>query len=335
MAPRPRTRLIGLIGFDGVAALDLVGPLEVFATAAAILEARSNRRATRAYESVLLGLSRGAFRSESNIAFTPHSSLSAAPPLDTLIVPGGCGLRQPGPLRAVSGWVRRHHRGIRRVASVCTGIYGLAEAGLLDGCTVATHWRFAGEVARRYPGLRVDADAIFIQQGRLYTSAGITAGIDLALALVEEDHGREIALAAARELVVHLKRSGGQKQYSEPLAFQVGARDRLHNLSPWIFDHLGEDHSVARLAERCSLSPRQLSRRFQRAFGLPPGNFVERLRIEEAQNLLTSSSSTVEQIAEKVGFRSADVFRRAFMRRCGIAPAVYRSRFSGTGGVDR
>ncbi len=320
-----RIRRIGFLGFPQFNALDLTGPMDVFSAAAELERGGARRRPV--YETIVLGLDGAPFRAESRLAIVPDAVLADAPPLDTVVVPGGCGVREPATLAALAQWLRQRHRRVRRIASVCTGVYALAEAGLLDGSTVTTHWRHAPALAARYPALRVDADAIFLRNGRIYTSAGISAGIDLALALVAEDHGPALALAVARELVVHVKRDGGQRQYSAPLAFQTAAGDRLGELAAWMLRHLDGDLSVERLAERCSMSRRQLSRRFLDAFGLSPAHYVERLRIDEARQRLSESRASVDRIAAAVGFRSVDVFRRAFERQVGIAPAHYRARF--------
>jgi transcriptional regulator GlxA family with amidase domain len=325
MASRPRTRRIGFLGYPQLTALDLVGPAEVFATAAALLQtARPSSRP--AYEVVVLGLEAKAFRAESGLVFLPDAALADAPALDTLIIPGGRGLREPATLASVARWLRRRQRSLRRVASVCTGAWALAEAGLLDGLRATTHWRHADALARRYPKIRVEADTLYIREDRIYTSAGITAGIDLALALVEEDHGPSLALAVARELVVHLKRAGGQRQYSERLAMTVDAGSQLEELTAWMHDHLADDLSLGRLAERCHISPRQLARRFAATVGMSPAAYVERLRIDEASQLLLAGGS-IERVAAAVGFRSADVFRRAFERRLGVSPQQFRARF--------
>lgn len=331
MTTTRRTRRIGFIGFPQFNALDLTGPLDVFSAASELEQERAGPSRRPIYETVVLGLDRQPFRAESTLAVLPDATLDAAPPLDTLIVPGGCGIRRPETLQALALWLRRHGRRLRRVASVCTGAYALAEAGLLDDCRVATHWRHAAALAARYPQLQVDADAIFLRAGRIYTSAGISAGIDLALALVAEDHGPALALEVARELVVHVKRDGGQKQYSAPLAFQVQAGDRLGELAAWALAHLDQDLSVERLAERGNMSRRQLSRRFRQAFGVAPAAYVEQLRIAEACQRLSESRADLERVAAAVGFRSADVFRRAFERHVGIAPAQYRARFGAAG----
>jgi transcriptional regulator GlxA family with amidase domain len=328
MATLPRTRRIGFLGYQQITALDLVGPMEVFSTANDLIGADAGAAMKPPYELVVLGLNKRTFLAESGAVFMPQVTLAASPTLDTLVVPGGRGLREPAQLQVVTQWLRKKHRSIRRIASVCTGIYALAEAGLLDGRDATTHWRHAETLAARYPEIRVNADAIFIKQDRVYTSAGITAGIDLALALVEEDHGPRWALAVARELVVFLKRAGGQSQYSERLSFQAGTAGRLAELGTWMLEHLSSDLSVERLAERCQISPRQLTRRFQQAMGVSPAAYVERLRTEEASHRLLADNTPIERIAEAVGFASTDVFRRAFERRFGVAPAQFRARFS-------
>lgn len=327
MTTARRTRRIGFIGFPQFNALDLTGPMDVFSAAAELELERAGPRRRPVYETLVIGLDPAPFRAESTLAVVPDATLADAPPLDTIIVPGGRGVREPATLAALAQWLRGRGRRARRIASVCTGAYALAEAGLLDGSVVTTHWRHARALAARYPQLTVDADAIFLRNGRIYTSAGISAGIDLALALVAEDHGPALALDVARELIVHVKRDGGQRQYSVPLAFQTAAGDRLGELAAWMLRHLDGDLSVERLAERCSLSRRQLSRRFHEAFGLAPAQYVERLRVDEARQRLSESRVPVDRIATAVGFRSVDVFRRAFERQVGIAPARYRARF--------
>lgn len=318
-------KTIGLIGFDDVQALDIVGPVDAFSIASGYL---ASIDAPQAYEVVVLGPSRRAFVAESGIAIRPHHTLDSAPPLDTVIIPGGRALRLNRETNArIANWIKAREPEIRRVASVCTGIYALAATGLLDGRQVTTHWRFTNDVAARFPALRMVANAIFIKDGKFYTAAGITAGIDLALSLIEEDCGSQVALAVARDLVVYLKRPGGQEQYSEPLRFQMTSSDRLSDLAPWMTAHLGEDLSVETLAEKACLSPRQFTRCFKRTFGAAPGEFVANLRLDEARRRLSASSVTIEGVADSVGFASADNFRRAFERRFGIPPSTYRGRF--------
>jgi transcriptional regulator GlxA family with amidase domain len=319
------TKRIAVLGFDGVNSVDVVGPIEVFASAgrADFIHGASKGL----YQTHVIGLTKEPFTSESGLRFLPDSALADAPAVDTLIVPGGWGLRVPKTNAAVSAWLRNRAPRTRRVASVCTGVYGLAPTGLLDGRRVTTHWRFAEDVAKRFPRLTVDAKALYIKDGRYYTSGGVTAGIDLALALVEEDLGPRVALTVARELVVYLKRSGGQEQYSEPLRFQVRSADRFSDLIAWICAHLERDLSVTALADRARLSPRHFSRRFSETFGCTPAQFVDNVRLSAARERLTAPGRTVDSVAASVGFASADVFRRRFRRRFGVAPSNYRERF--------
>jgi len=326
-----KPRRIGFVGYEGVTALDLVGPSEAFG--AALIEEGGSLR--RAYEIVILSPNGRPFAAESGVVFRPQASLEAAPRLDTLIVPGGRGLREPRTNARIGAWLARRAPRTRRVATVCTGIYGLAPTGLLDGRRVTTHWRFARDVAERFPALLMDPNALFLRDGRYYTSAGVTAGIDLALALVEEDHGPQVALQVARELVVYLKRSGGQEQYSEPLQFQVEARDRLGELAAWIPGHLREDLTVEALAERACLCPRQFTRRFRALYRRTPAAFVEDHRLGEARRRLAGLGVTVEAVSASVGFKSADAFRRAFERRYGVSPSNYRGRFAQPGDPGR
>jgi transcriptional regulator GlxA family with amidase domain len=321
---------IGLLGFDEVAGLDLVGPLEAFASATLQPDGDSSAPVIHhCYETMVIGETGRPFLTESGIVMTPHTSLDSvqAAGLDTLIICGGRGLRRPAVNAHVAAWVQAHASSIRRIATVCTGIYALAATGLLDGRHVTTHWRFAGDVARRFPRLNVEPNAIFLKDGPFYTSAGCTAGIDLALALIEEDHGRRAALTVARELVVYLKREGGQEQYSEPLQFQSGSQDRLSELVPWIAANLRADLSVESMAGRACLCSRHFSRRFQQVFGATPADFVKRMRLDEARRRLSQRGSSIAQVAGSVGFNSADSFRRAFERRFGTSPSSYRERF--------
>jgi transcriptional regulator GlxA family with amidase domain len=266
---------------------------------------------------------------ESGLIFKPQKSFKNAPPLDTLIIPGGGrALRSPRIGKAVSAFVEKRAACTRRIASICTGIYGLAPTGLLAGRKVTTHWRSAHDVACRFPDLQVNENAIFIKDGPFYTSAGATAGIDLSLALIEEDYGPRMALAVARELVVYLKRSGGQDQYSEPLRFQTESVTRFSELTTWMLSHLSEDLSVETLATKACLCPRHFSRKFKAEFGYTPGDFVERLRLDEARSRLSTGNNSIENVGLSVGFKSADAFRRAFERRLEINPSDYRRRFS-------
>ena len=316
---------VGFIGYEQANALDLAGPAEAFASA---FRDSGKGKLERCYEVVIIGLTKRPFRTESGLVFSPGTTLGAAPKLDTLIVPGGCGLRVPEVNRKVTGWILERARTTRRVASVCTGIYGLATTGLLDGRNVTTHWRFAADVARRFPSLKMKPNALFVKDGQFYTSAGVTAGIDLALAMIEEDFGSKVALATAREMVVYLKRSGGQEQYSEPLRFQTGASDRFAELVAWMTNNPTAQMSVETLARRASLSPRQFFRRFKEHFGSSPAMFVETLRLNEARRRLSAGEPSIDDVAESVGFTGADSFRRAFTRRFRVTPSKFRRNFS-------
>jgi transcriptional regulator GlxA family with amidase domain len=315
---------VGLIGYDGVQALDIIGPSDAF-TIAEIESDNGQRRPC--YEVIIVGITNKPFRAESGISFQPHTTLGKAPTLDTLIIPGGRGARIGQSSNLIAKWISSRAKRIRRIASVCTGVYALAPTGLLDGRRVTTHWRFANDVARRFPKLNVDHDALFLKDGPFYTAGGITASVDLALALIEEDYGPRVALAVARELVVFLKRSGGQKQYSEPLEFQINSTDRFADLASWMVEHMRGDLSLAALAKRVCLSPRHFVRRFKQVFGGTPAAFVENFRLDEARRRLSERTQTIENVASSVGFQSDDVFRRAFQRRFGVKPSSYRSRF--------
>lgn len=310
---------VGILGYDGVQALDVVGPSDAF-TVVAI-------NGSPCYEVVIIGTSARSFTAESGVIFHPHQNLRTAPALDTLIVPGGRGLRGARTNSQISQWISDRAGKIRRIACVCTGTYGIAPTGLLDGREITTHWRFADDLQKRFPKLKVNRNALFLKDGPFYTSAGITAGIDLSLALIEEDFGPRVALAAARELVVYMKRTGGQEQYSEPLQFQVNSADQFSELAAWILRNLDADLSLNVLAKRACLSPRHFSRRFKRGFGGTPASFVGKLRLDEARRRLLAQNQTIEQIAKSVGFHSDDAFRIAFERRFGVKPSSYRRGF--------
>lgn len=324
-------RRIGFLGFDGVQALDLFGPADVFASDV-FLGRRLNGELQNhwpPYEVITIALTGRRFTASNGIAIKADLTFGTRIALDTLIVPGGEGLRRPGAADKAAAWIREQSSRTRRVASICTGIYGLAATGLLDGRRVTTHWTATQDVARRFPKLHMDADALFVRDGKFYTSAGITAGIDLAMAMIEEDEGPAAALAVARELVVFLKRPGGQNQFSEPLQFQASSSDRFADLAAWIHTNLRQPMSVETLAARTFLSPRQFARAFRREFGTTPARFVEQARLGEASRRLSSRrKAPVGAIARSVGYASEDVFRRAFERHFGVNPSAYRARFA-------
>jgi transcriptional regulator GlxA family with amidase domain len=246
---------------------------------------------------------------------------------DTLLVAGGSGARAAVEDPAIVDWVLRASRRAHRTVSVCTGAYLLAAAGLLDDRRATTHWAFCDDLAHSYTRVHVEPDPVFIREGDVWTSAGITAGIDVSLALVEEDLGPEVALAVARELVVFLKRPGGQAQFSSALSAQQAARPALRELQAWIAGHLDDDLTVPVLAERALMSERSFARAFHREVGQTPAAYVEALRIERARDLLEDGAPSLEAVAQSTGFASAEVLRRAFHRRVGVSPAEYRDRF--------
>lgn len=313
-----------IVVFDGVQSLDVAGPLEVFAGAG---------RAPGADYRVRVGsLGGGAVTASSGLGLVPSVALEEVERIDTLVVAGGEGAREGADPKLVE-WLGGACRRAGRVASVCTGAFLLAQAGVLEGLRATTHWAHCAELARRFPGVEVDPDPIFVRQGRVVTSAGVSAGVDLSLALVEEDLGRRVALAVARHLVVFLRRPGGQAQFSAPLAAQWAQRPAVREVQHWIVGNPAADLSVEALADRVGLSVRQFARVFAREVGCTPGRYVERVRVEAARRWLEDSDLGVEAVARRSGFASAEVMRRVFVRSLGCSPAGYRSRFHGAEGV--
>ena len=319
-------RAVGIVGFDGVAALDLTGPLEALAGAR---HAGEHGGGPACYKPLLLGLTTRTFVSESGLPFNAEGTLASAGPLDTIIIPGGKGLRQPETMRLVATWLAERADRTRRIASVSTGIYALAQSGLLDGRHVTTHWRFSRDIARRFPKLRVNYAATFLRDGPFYTSGGGTSGVEMTLALIEEDCGSQAARAVARELGIRLRPPGEPDDHFEVVNFQSDPTERVTELPAWILAHLNEKLTVETLAARACLCPRHLSRVFKQIFNCTPADFVEELRLSEARRRLLSLRATVESIAESVGFNSSDAFRRAFERRVGTTPSSFRRQARG------
>ncbi len=320
-------RHVAILAHPGVALLDAVGPLEVFAAANHVLAERSPRCASP-YQVEIWAEHVGAVDGASGVSLNATRSITATAPfaLDTLIVAGSPRINNPASKPCVD-WLRQATGGIRRVSGICTGVFLLAEAGLLDGRRAVTHWALCDELARSYPTIRVEPDPIFLRDGRFYTTAGMTAGMDLALALVQDDLGREIALAAAQLLVVFLKRPGGQSQFSAHLAAQLDGNGPIAELQRWILDHLDTDLTIEALAERVHMSPRNFVRNFEREAGTPPGVFVERARLDAARRALEDGEDQLATIANRCGFTSAEILRRLFQRRLGVSPTAYRQRF--------
>ena len=315
-------RRVGFLAYDGIAAFELGGCMDAFTNANRWL--RQERGGL--YELVVTSAAGGEFWAWGGLTMKAHVAFADAPEFDTIILTGGAGLREPNVCARVAAFLRERAPRTRRIVSVSTGVYGFGAAGLLDGRTITTHWRFAADVAARFPGARMKADAIFLRDGNFYSSAGVSSGIDLMLALIEEDHGSEAALSVAQEMVLYLRRDGSQVQLSESLRFQTRASDRFQNLAGWMVRNLDRDLSVETLARRANLCPRQFSRRFKAAFGVSPGHYVEQLRLDEARVRLGSRNTSIDAVGASVGYASANAFRRAFERRFGITPGDHRAK---------
>src|SRR3954453_12020301 len=316
----PPIRRVLVLAVDGVPALDVMGPIETFCDA--------NDQVPRSYRIDVVGPSvDGQIRMSNGLTLGVGPLPEPPPRIDTLVVAGGEGVRRASDDPAIVGWVARASRRARRTTSICTGSYLLAAAGLLDGRRATTHWNYCAVLAQRYPEVELDPDPLFVRDGDVWTSAGVTAGIDLALALVEEDLGAEVALAVARLLVVFFKRPGGQSQFSGALSVQQAARPALRELQAWIAGHLDEDLSIAALADRANLSERSLARAFRAEVGQTPPSYVEALRVERARALLEDGAESLDAVAGAAGFSSPEVLRRAFHRRMAVSPAASREGF--------
>ena len=316
----PRTRHVLVLAVDGCQALDVLGPVEVFDHA--------NDEAPGAYRIDVVGpAADGTITMSCGVPLGVEPLPEPPPRHDTLVVAGGAGARAAVDDAAIVDWVSRAAQRAKRTTSVCTGAFLLAAAGILDDRRATTHWEWTETLAERYSRVQVEPDPVYVRDGDVWTSAGVTAGMDLALALVEEDLGPEIALTTARRLVVFFRRPGGQSQFSAALSAQQAAQPALRELQAWIAGHLDEDLTVPTLAGRANMSERSFARAFRREVGETPAAYVEALRIEHARALLEQGSPSLEAVAQSAGFASAEVLRRAFHRRVGVSPADYRERF--------
>jgi transcriptional regulator GlxA family with amidase domain len=313
-------RRVVVVAFPGAQTLDFVGPIEVLNAA--------ERLRPGSYRRELVAPGAEPFITGSGLRVTPDRGLERLRgELDTLIVAGGSGVHEATRTPATVDAVRRLAGRARRSASVCTGAFLLAEAGLLDGRRATTHWASAERLADRYPAVTVDPDPIFVRDGDVWTSAGVTAGMDLTLALVEEDLGPDVAVAVARWLVLFAKRPGGQAQFSTPLSAQSAERRPLRAVQDHVRAHPEDDLSVEVLAERAHMSTRNFARAFRREVGATPGAFVEAVRLERAKQMLESTSTAVELVAGASGFGTPETMRRVFARRLAVSPSDYRDRF--------
>ena len=324
-------RRIVFVAGPGTEILDLVGPLQVFARASD-MHCRANPGAHPVYSIEVVSISSGcALMANCGLRFAAHKTFrQVRGKIDTLIVAGGDAVEQNKINAAAVRWLRNIARRARRVGSVCTGAMLLARAGLLDGRRATTHWNWCETLIRRAPRTDVDPDPIFVRDENIYTSAGVTAGMDLALALVEEDHGSQLALQVARNLVLYLRRPGSQSQFSAALSLQETDRKPLRELEAWVLDHLDQPFTVPLLAQRVAMSPRNFARVFTKEMRTTPAKFVERLRVEAARRRLEESQNSMEMIATECGFGNVNSMRNVFQRALKIPPGQYRRHFRRT-----
>jgi transcriptional regulator GlxA family with amidase domain len=327
--PQATSRRVVITAYDGVSLLDLAGPLEAFRVASTFGGLRGHRGS---YECSVVSVRGGPVNTANGVALVTASvrTLSSTQ-IDTLIVPGAFFVNDVTRDADLVRWVGKKAATCRRVCSVCAGTFLLAAAGVLDGRRAATHWMQTRLLATRYPQVAVEPDAIFVRDGKVWSSAGGTAGIDLALALIEKDVGRQVAMNVARLLVVYLKRAGGQSQYSALLAAQTQAESATFDpLDRWVAEHLKEDLRVDALAERVHMSPRNFARAYAEKRGRTPAKAVEAIRVEAARRRLEETEDRIESVAEDSGFSSDEQMRCAFIRILGIPPREYRKRFAST-----
>ncbi len=321
VTPAIAVRDIDFIIYPGALLLDLAGPIQVFE-----LANRQIAPGKEVYRVTIRSVSGGLVRTSSGVEVN-SVPIDMRAMTDTIVVAGGFGVHQAAEDPKLIAWLSKQKDSARRICSVCTGAFALASAGLLDQRQAVTHWRYCDLLQEQYPSTTVLADAIYLHDDQIWTSAGVTTGIDLALALIEEDYGRRMAMDISRELVVFLKRSGGQMQYSVPLRLQMEGDGSLDSLHSWIQANLNEDLSVEALAAKAGMSPRTFARVFSRQTGRTPAKTVELLRLETARRLLEESSLSLKEIAVRCGFLEEDRMRRSFLRSLGVSPQTYRARF--------
>jgi len=325
---QPRTRRVVFIAGPGTEILDLVGPLQVFARAAEMF-GRQNPGSPPIYSvEVVTTSAHRSFVANCGLRVTAHKTFRRLRgKIDTLLIAGGSAIEQDEISSDVVRWLRKIAGRIRRIGSVCTGAMLLARAGLLDGRRATTHWNWCHVLIKRAPRANVDPNPIFVRDENVYTSAGVTAGMDLALALVEEDYGSRLALQVARNLVLYLRRPGGQSQFSAALSLQLTDRKPLRELESWVLDNLNKPLNVPVLAQRVAMSPRNFARVFTKEMKTTPAKFVERLRVEAARRRLEESQNSMETIAGECGFGNVNSMRNVFQRALKIAPGQYRRHF--------
>jgi len=311
---------VGLVGFDEVTALHLVGPAGAFA-AAALDDGYGNR--IPCYEVHTIGVFSDRFRAEDGLVFEAQATLSAAPVLDTIVIAGGRGIRRLEVSDKVATWILKRVNDTRRIGAVCTGVYGVAPTGLLNGREVTTHWRFARDLARRFPRLKIDHRKPFVQDGPYYTTTGLNGGVNLSLAMIQEDYGPYVAQSVEEELALRLTKEDQEELPADPAPLNNHPIDRFSDLVAWVIRNLHADLSVEVLARRACMCPNHFSKVFKSVFGEPPSDFVQNLRLNEARRRLAKRQKTLHTVAASVGFSSADSFHRAFERRFGVRPNRY------------
>lgn len=319
------TRKLLFFSFPGMQTLDVVGPLEVFASASQLLAAKGRE----GYQPVVVSLHGQPVTTSSGLTIATTELPDPGQPVDTVVLPGGAGVHAARADSRVVEWIRAVATRSRRMASVCTGAFLAAQAGLLDGCVATTHWASADRLASEFPSIVVDPDPIFVRSSdNVWTAAGVTAGIDLALSLVEDDNGTDVAQTVARWLVLFLRRPGGQTQFAAPVWMPRAKREPIRRVQEVIESEPGGGHSVTELARRAGMSPRHFTRLFTDEVGESPGAYVERIRIDAARRQLEETDDTVVAIAGRCGFGTSETMRRNFVRRIGISPDQYRRTFA-------
>lgn len=319
------SRTVVFLGFSRLQSLDLVGPLEVFATASLVLAAKGRE----GYELVVASVDGQPVPTSSGLSLATTKLHDTHQRVDTLVLPGGAGVDRARQDPDVIAWIQTVAKRARRVVSVCTGAFLAAQAGLLDGCIATTHWGSADRLAQEFPSIVVDPDPIFVRSSaKVWTAAGVTAGIDLALSLVEDDHGTDVAQTVARWLVLYLRRPGGQTQFAAPVWMPRAKRQPIRDVQEMIEAEPGSAHSITDLARRAGMSPRHFTRVFTDEVGESPGAYVERIRIDAARRQLEETDDTVVAIATRCGFGTSETMRRNFVRRIGISPDQYRKTFA-------
>jgi transcriptional regulator GlxA family with amidase domain len=317
---------VGLVVFPGFQLLDIAGPKDAFAQVKILSDGECE------YDMLTIGTTRSPLLSSSGLTVIPDRTIfDPCPNLDTIIVPGGLGIFDVYADSALCDWLKLQSKSCRRLASICNGVFAFGAAGLIDRKSVTTHWMDAVHLSELFPAAKVDPDHIHVKDGIIYTTAGVTAGIDLSLLMVEEDFGKRMAIDVAKYLVVYLRRAGGQSQFSPLLEMQGDVGTQVQAIQEFVLANLHLDHTLGTLAERAHMSARNLSRLFTKETGLPPMAFLADARIDAARRHLEATEQSIKEIAHRCGFESPDSLRRVFLKRLSISPGEYRQRFRSGG----